>query len=361
MKRCIVAIPSSHSWFWLQTCVACLQRFPPKCDGVECKVVVVDNSWDWSPAIKGITQTRLGNGIHVWNNQCNTKNHASGLDEVVRHFDFDYLFTLETDVAVLRDEWLPWFMEMLDRDPHWFAVGHWHHEQFINPSCTLYRGSVLRDMLAWSRQNSTVYAWWGENFEKVEPLLSIFAEDMQGPFAERRGWPTGTKLNERPTGLTKGPGHYEPGQSLYHWARDTSNGDWGYLACRTETVERSHHWPVQTLYGIAPRNYEAELETLLAAPNGACAAHFWLGTGALNILKHNDIDPASEKYRAFALPREARFWRQAVPADVQEETLKLIRKYGWYTKSLRGPEICAEDRKAVQVIQEYYRQGGVEI
>src|SRR5678815_5217510 len=142
-KKIVVAIPHSHSWFWTQTCVASLQRNPPVADGYDVKVLVVDNS-PWSPAIKGITETALGRGVHVVPNHKSNKFHASALDCIVEVMNFDYLMALETDVMLLRAEWLQWFLGQMRHTD--YAVGMWHHEQFVNPSCTLYRASVLFDM-----------------------------------------------------------------------------------------------------------------------------------------------------------------------------------------------------------------------
>jgi hypothetical protein len=368
MKLVIVAIPHAMTWFYTQTCVECLRRYPPVADGCECYIVVVDNSWDFSPSYRGITETDLSYFVKVVQNPKPNKFHASALDHVVETYDFDYLMTLENDVCVLRPDWLQWFMNNLETDPKWYAVGHWHHEGFINPSCTLYRGPVLRDMLAWCKTNASLKLRWGDNFEKTEDLIYRLPHESEatkrralewisGPFAERRGWPEGTILRERPTGQSKGPGHYEPGQLLYHWARE--NGDLGYLAMNTFTFEHHPGFPLQTLYGHGKNDREYQLDELLGGPS--YASHFWCGTRGLNILKHDYDDSFEEAFASFMLQREARFWRQVVPDDIQRQTLALVQSHGFMTASKRQAKITAEDRNAEAYVVECYRKGGLDI
>lgn len=369
MKRVIVAVPHSHSWFWTQTCLSCLLRYPPAAPGCDVKIVAVDNS-PWSPSFLGLERTRLGKGVHFVANTKPNKFHASALDLVVEldeggHIFFDggppcdYLFTLETDVAVLRHGWLAWFVDHLERYDNWFAVGHWHHEAFINPSCTLYRGKVLRDMAAWCRSNTNPECRWGPNFEfaaLIDPPDN--QASIRGPFAEKRGWPEGTQLREPPSGQCKGAGWYEPGQALYAWARDKD--DLGYFACPTFDRKRDPGWPIHTFYGRdMPEQREYELSELFDA--GPYACHFWRGTGALNILKHPDVDWKEAEFRNYCLPREARFWLQAVDADVREQTLALIRKHGWHTENCFGGPATDRDREAVRVVEDAYAKGGVRI
>ncbi len=375
MKRVVVCIPMSHGWLWPQTCLSALKRYPPIAR--DCKIVVVNNAADWSPASKGITHTRLGEGISVIDNPAPYpgKCHGTALDAVVKGYEFDYLFALETDTVVLRPNWLDWFMEQLASDC--FAAGHWHIEQFINPACTLYRGSVLRDMLAWCQDNTTGIFRWGPNFEKASVCMDCHPINLQGPFNERRGWPAGTALRETPTGQCKGPGHYEPGQALYHWAR---NEGWNYRAVPTATAWKALHWPFQTLYGEGqPFDREYELGELMKAGT-AYACHFWLGTGGLNILKH-PITAHDRRFMEYGLAREARFWLQGVDADVREQTIALIRKHGWHTASIRGnasavttdtyenlplegiysPTPTAADHEAAAEVEAIYRANGVAI
>lgn len=332
MKRVVIAIPMSHGWLWPQTCISALKRYPPSANDCECKIVVVNNAADWSDSSRGITDTRLGDGIEVIDNPSPYpgKCHGAALDTVIKGYEFDYLFALETDTVVLRHGWLAWFMDQLEPDS--FAAGHWHIEQFINPACTLYRGEALRAMLDWSQQNMSATLRWGPNFENTAECTDCHPENLRGPFNERRGWPRGTVFRETPTGQMKGPGHYEPGQALYHWAR--SDG-WDYRAVPTATAFKALHWPYQTLYGEdQPFSREYELGELANAGT-AYACHFWLGTGGLNILKH-PITAHDRRYMEYGLAREARFWLQGVDADVREQTIALIRKHGWHTASIRG-------------------------
>lgn len=363
MKRVCVAIPHSHTFLWTQTCIAALHRFPPLAEGVEAQIVLVDNSWDWSPSIRGITETRLGEGVTVLNNPKGNKFHASALDAVVELYDFDYLMAFETDVLPLRADWLQWFLDQMTDNV--FAVGHWHHEQFINPSCTLYRGCTLREMMFWCRQNAEPLTLrWGSGFNRTAPLdehceqtaQERMVEWIAGPFAEKRGWPEGTYLEPEPSGQKKGPGWYEPGQALHHWAIEAG---YAYKVCDTATTEKQPGLPTQTFYGKT-EPYDRDLEAF-EMWNQAYAVHLWGGTRALDIIKHPVECEFTRSNAAFWQAREARFWRQVVPDDVQIATLELIRRHGWHIKGQGTAEVTDRDREAARTVEANYRQGGVEI
>ena len=343
------------------------------------------------PAIRGLTDTRLGDGLCVIPNHKSNKFHASALDCVVEDFDFDYLMALETDVLALRPTWLQWFVDQMR--PTDFAVGMWHHEQFVNPSCTLYRGDVLRKMGDWCLSHPDPNTLrWGPLFGKSAPLdnnlnlnenpaevLNNIRGWIAGPFAEKRGWPAGTSLKEPPSGQHKGPGWYEPGQQLHHWAVERGHT---YTVCYSLTTQ-VNNVPVQTFYG--PQfvrdaiQYPPELEHMRRKPeemeqeraipqrqleavemfDNAETVHLWGGTRALDILKHPVTCGFVKANTPGWLAREARFWRQVVPQDVQVVTLGLIRHYGLHTTGQGTPDVTERDREAAQFVRECYEHGGV--
>lgn len=366
--KVVVAVPHSHTWLWSTTCVASLHRNPPVARGCDVEVVVVDNS-PWSPSIKGITNTRLGNGVTVVTNKKSNKFHASALDQVVEDFSFDYLVTLETDVLATKPTWLQWFIDQMK--PTDYAVGHWHHESFMCPSCTLYRGNVLRGMLTWCKTEAPQDELrWGPDFSQTMPLdnnlplsenPAAVLENIKGwvcgPFAEKRGWPAGTRLSQQPSGQLKSGGWYEPGQQLHHWAVDQG---WTYTVCPTMTTNRSDNLPLQTLYGSTMPDPLRQLEACELFGN-AEAAHMWGGTRALDILKHPVTCQFVKSNTPMWLAREARYWREVVPQDVQAQTLDLIRKHGWHItgQSNDVPGGNERDRAAVEYIRECYAAGGV--
>ncbi len=383
MKKIIVAIPHSHTWFWTQTCVASLLRNPPKAEGCEVRIVLVDNSL-WSPSERGVFETSLGNYAYrcfgsvpknvgdghfltyIPNHKGN-RFHASALDCIVEKFDFDYLMAWETDVLALRPTWLEWFLSQMR--PTDFAVGHWHHENFINPSCTLYRGDVLRAMSAWCKENKEpTILRWGPNWDNAQEIAARQPERdyrdwyndniewIAGPFADKRGWPPGTVLKEQPSGQLKGPGWAEPGQELHHWAVEAG---YTYTVCPTLTTKRSDGMPLQTLYGASMPDPGRQLEAVELFGN-AETAHLWGGTRALDILKHEVTCNFVGSNTPFWLEREARFWRDTVPPDVQAQTLDLIRKFGWHYRGAGTPDVTDRDRAAVAMVKECYARGGVE-
>ncbi len=365
MKKVVVAIPHSHSWFWTQTCVASLLRNPPCARDCEVDIVVVDNS-PWSPAIKGITHTKLGEGVIFFRNYKSNKFHASALDCIVETLEFDYLMTLETDVLALRPTWLQWFLDQLRLSD--FAVGHWHHESFISPCCTLYRGTVLRDMDSWCKAHPSPDALhWGPLFAKTSPLdnnlplsenpaavLQNLKDWIAGPFAEKRGWPSGTVLKEFPSGQLKGGGWYEPGQQLYHWAVEAG---YTYTICPTMTTN-VNNVPVQTLYGSSMPDPGRQLEAVELFGN-AETAHLWGGTRALDILKHPVTCQFVKANTPIWLAREARYWKHVVPEDIQAQTLDLIRRYGWHITGQGTDHITDRDHEAAAFVKECYATGGV--
>lgn len=395
MKRIVVAIPSSHAWLWLQTCVAALVRNPPQAAGFEVELVVIDNS-PWSPAIMGITHTDLRHGVRIIPNHKSNKFHASALDCVVETMEFDYLMALETDVLALSPGWLQWFVDQMRGTD--FAVGMWHHEQFVNPSCTLYRGSVLRDMAWWCRASNSNSApqdelRWGPEFSKTAPLdnnlplsenpaavLANLKGWIGGPFAEKRGWPAGTVLKEKPSGQEKGPGWYEPGQQLHHWAVEAG---YTYTICPTLTTHNAQGTPLQTMYGkwgvkeasasylssgrmvsgaigsVYGYDHGRQLEAVEMFGN-AQTAHLWGGTRALDILKHPVTCEFVKANTPGWLAREARFWKHVVPPDVQAQTLDLIRRYGFHTTGQGTPDVTDRDREAAEFVRACYKDGGVE-
>lgn len=364
--KVVVAIPHSHTWFWSSTCISALKRNLPLADGYRAEIVVVDNS-PWSPAIRAVCNTALGDSVTIIPNHKSNRFHASALDCVVEDFDFDYLMAMETDVLVLRPYWLQWFMDqMLPTD---YAVGMWHHEQFVNPSCTLYRGDVLRAMMKWCKNhpNPNGLRWW-EGFDREGPLDSNLplaenpAEALQhikdwiaGPFAEKRGWPPGTTLKEVPSGQMKGPGWYEPGQQLHHWAVEAGHT---YAICPSLTTTVTPGLPLQTLYGATIPDPRRQLEAAELFGK-AYTAHLWGGTRALDILKHPVSCEFVKANTPMWLAREARYWRDIVPTDIRTQILDLIRQYGWYYHGQGSDVITDRDRQAERYVKECYEAGGV--
>lgn len=354
MQTAVIAIPHSHTWLWTQTCLAALQRNPPIVEGIETQIVLVDNAWDWSPAIRAVTETPLKEDVTVVSNLRPNKYHASGLDHILDLYEPDWFMALETDVLVLRPDWLAWFIGQMRVSD--YAVGHWHHEQFVNPSCTLYRGEVLRQMRHWCRENTSREMRWGQRFDQVEMLSPDMYESIRGPFADKRGWPEGTQLVQPPTGQVKGPGWYEPGQMLHHWAVEAG---WGYTVCRTATTERVPGLPTQTLYGWEGDAPQEDIAPEALFDSGAVSVHLWGGTRALDIIKHPVECQFVRKNTPFWLEREARFWKAIVPADVQEATIPLIQKWGFHVKGQGTPDVTDRDREAAAMVTECYRRGGV--
>lgn len=338
----VIAIPVAHTIFWQDSCLSQLMKFDPGISNI--KVVVVANSFQWSPSIKNIIdwsmQDDLPFPIEVINNDRNATWHGTALDCVAEYFDADYLFTMEPDVLVLQDDWLKWFVDQMR--PNIFSIGHWHGEGFINPSATLYRMQPIKEAQIEFRLNKDQNQYWGPDFERKDNILAHydkFLEDV-GPFSEKRGWPPGTKLHgPAPSGQLRGPGWYEPAQQLHHWAVE-KNYNYVSVPCRHD-IHPERAIPTGTFYG-EEGNFQI--------------VHTWGGTRALDLLKHPVSDPTVNNNMSYWLEREAEIWCQIVPKERQERTLELLKQNGWFTRDMTEREM-----EAVKVIEESYRKGGIDI
>lgn len=337
----IIAIPIGHTYFFNDSCISQLQKFDP---GIrEVKIVIVSNAFAWSSSIQPIMDWSIEDGLNIPMEMAMNDRyacwHGTALDYVVEHYDADYLFTMESDVLVLQDDWLKWFVTQIRDDV--FSIGHWHGEGFINPSATLYRMHALKQALLEFRANKDPMMYWGQNFERADNILAHYDKflDDVGPFSEKRGWPPGTKLKMTPSGQLRGPGWYEPAQQLHHWAIE-KNYNYVFVPCKHE-IHPERGIPVGTFYG-EEGNYQV--------------VHLWGGTRALDLLKHPVSDPTVTHNMGFWLEREAEIWCQIVPKERQERTLELYRKNGWFNRVMTEREI-----EAVKVIEGHYRKGGLPI
>jgi hypothetical protein len=225
-------------------------------------------------------------------------------------------------------------------------------------------------MLYWCRNEAPQDELrWGERFINTAPLdnnlplnenpASVLEEIKSwicGPFAEKRGWLPGTRLKVEPSGQLKGPGWYEPGQQLHHWA---VNEGYTYTVCPTITTTRDDGMPLQSMYGTSIPDPQRQLEASELIGN-AQTVHLWGGTRALDIIKHEVTCNFVKSNMRMWLMREARFWLETVPDDIQEETRGLIRKYGLHITSQDGNPISERDKLAAQFVKDCYKAGGVE-
>ncbi len=339
-----IAIPLAHTWLYQDICLSQIIKFDPGISNI--KVVIVCNSYDWSPSYLNMVdlaaQDDLPFPIEVVMNDRNSKWHGTALDHVVEHYDSEYLFTMEPDVLVLSDDWLSWFIQQMEKDDNNFSVGHWHNEGFINPSATLYWMDALKQAMKEFKANRDPLMYWGQNFERSENILAHYDRflDDVGPFSEKRGWPPGTKLKgPTPSGQMRGPGWYEPAQQLHHWAVEQ-----GYtyvsVPCRHD-IHPERTIPVGTFYGEDPEFY---------------MVHLWGGTRALDLLKHPVSDPTVSNNMDFWLQREAQIWTQIVPKDRQEVTLGLMKEKGWFNRPMTDRE-----EQAVRTIMGHYEKGGLKL
>lgn len=350
-----VVVPHSHTWLNTQTCVA---KLIAHTDPADVDIVVVDNSWDWSPSIRGITETALGSRVRVIPNPVHYYHrvHGSALDVAFANMSNDLIVTVETDAIPLRDGWLGFFLAHLEKTD--YAAGAWHHQQFANPSFTLYRRE------AWERMKvghcatfpaPKHNAYWGPEFRYTGHITPEEAVDS-GPFCERRGWPPGTTMRHYPHMLNLGPYHYEPGQAFYHWATEFGGYTFGVVPFHDTHLNGI---PTGTYYGWTEGKDISK----------AFAVHYWGGTRALDPIKHkafvrffNDPtwadlnDTAIGPHRPYWINREVSLWKQHVAPEIREQTLGLIGKHGW----VNGPPTPLE-QTAITEITNLYRASGLRL
>jgi hypothetical protein len=350
--RIVVAITHAMTWFWTQACVSALKRHltPAITDAYDVEIVMVDNSWDNSPSIYGITKTRLGEGIRIINNHQVSFCHSAAMDIAFKQsWPMDYFIPIDNDCIILKPNWFNEFMSRLR--PTDYAVGGWHHQQWVYPSFAVYRGAPLKAMADASAANKEYIYRWGDQFNQTAPFDEGHEELVSGPFSERRGWPAGTVLKETPTGQLKGPGHYEPGQQFHHWAVQAG---YTYSTCPARTIRDDYrNIPLGTFYGVeqdSPMGYDESRD--------ACwAMHMWAGTRALDMInkRGGDLnDHAIISNVDFWLEREGGWWLNQVDADVRTATLALIKQYGWTIQPRPDGRPDSEIR-----IKRWYQEGGV--
>jgi hypothetical protein len=339
----VLAMAHCQSWFLTQTCLQSLRNSATGLPGEELKIVVVDNSWDFSPSIRGVLESTLGEGVEVLNNPLPVRSHGSALDLALERYQPDFLFTWETDITANSHDWLKAYWEMLK--PGDFMVGPWHPlEQYCYMSAALYRGEVLQKIVEWSKKNASRELRWGMKFEKTGWMADHEWAGLSTPFGERRGWPEGTELKLASRMQDRGPGWYEPGHIVFHWG---VNEGYTYSVMPTTTEYGGHDGtiPAGTFYGPRERSW---------------CVHWYCGTRALTTMFVPDDNPDwtdgwLPRNREWLLRREARQWLQSVPKDVQEKTLALIREYGWRS----GGEVTPRNRQAVEEAERIYRSEGI--
>lgn len=340
--RIVITVAHHHTWLWTGSFLETLRQFPPPViPGFETRIVVVNNS-PGNPSIRVVTDTELGAGVEVIENTRPYLTHGTALDSVVEKYQPDYLFTLETDVLLSRKGWFEEFFARLEAEDA-FVAGAWHHESFINPSAALYRGGKLLTMRAWCLAQTPTMRW-GERFAQTTEFDN-WAEmaSQSGPFNCRLGWPEGTTIFPAPSGQMKGPGHYEPGQALFHFGMASG----GKNAQIETTTVHDRGIPVGTYYG--PREWP-------------WMVHHWGGSRSFGLLEFADdhpanADPTNRDNREFWLRREAEIWLRTVPEKAREQTLALMRKYGWYHSTREN--MTPRQQHAVNVIEGAYRSAGV--
>src|SRR3972149_576172 len=104
-KKALIVIPHSRTTKWLQIVIASIKQFK---NNAKFDVMVVNNSPVGDQSLKGITETELGDGIRIEENQY-VRAHAGALDyalSIIDENEYPYFFAAETDCRALRNGWM---------------------------------------------------------------------------------------------------------------------------------------------------------------------------------------------------------------------------------------------------------------
>ena len=309
-KKVTIVIPHGHTWKWTQVVVSSFKKTK---NNVDYDIMIVNNS-SWHNSIRGITETKLGEGVKVVDNWKPNRFHASALDCAIELIDTEYIFTAETDIMACKDGWLDWYLSFLEGEQKNVAVGYYWDEggyvhNYINPSATLYRTKPVQEFNKLCMDNHDYTMYFGEGFNQTMDIREMDQSYLSwtGAFAEKRGF-------KQKTGSDNGrlnAGWYEPGQQLYYWLEEQ-----GYNLIKAPVDHRyfpfPDHVPEGTYYGGYADPYYI---------------HFWGGTRAWDRVKHDVNDGFVLKYENFWWEREDRIWKQVVDDDIRGKTENLILKY----------------------------------
>ncbi len=310
-------IPHAYGTRWSQICVASLKAYK---NTSEFDILMIDNS-PGHPSIKGISETRLGDGVRIVQPKSNDTGHQLALDQAIDIVERPWFIAFESDVRVMRAGWLDWMFSFVKDD--YTAIVGWYWKDpanchdlrhYISPAGSLYRTSILKMLKEECLRNPDLVCCYGRdmskriNFREQYPHTSgkLIPEKNWGPFCECRGF-----------------------GNVYPYAKDRDYwvmepGNWIYNRCVMQ-------WECVHLPGDMAVNDEIPSAANLGLPHKytyvgpseaeAYFRHYWAGSVSKDFLKH-----PIPKYQAVRIPywmqREYRIWNEVVPEDVRKQTVE---------------------------------------
>ena len=367
-KYATIIIPYALTPRWAQIVIASLKEHK---NTKECEIYIGDNSYSRWPStipeelkdkshaqfywgdnrggLKCITETSLGEGINIINTNLYygaTKDHRMypgnacdvGLDIADTITKTPYLFTLDSDTSVNRDDWLDWYASFMKDDYVAMAGFWWNHPNrfIINPCATLYNMRILKKLREETRNNQEPVICYGKDNEKRLDYTGKFISDTgldmwtdriirgYGPFTEQRGFFHNIKIFTGPFGLKDWNRDY--------WAKDFDgkagheHGSWLYNRAvnQWECVAVPGAW--NNLVGTVDEKTVKMDETgsyYGDSVKDAYVWHYWGGTGAHSFkMGINANASMQEALVQWCLVREYELWKKFVPEFIRKESLE---------------------------------------
>lgn len=302
MDKIAIAITHGHAAKWLQVVTNSIKRWKNE---IEADLFIAC-SWPDHASIKAITETKLGDGVHIHNCQRRLHSHATGLDEILEFIadkdEYTHMFTTETDCVAACDNWLDWFYGFMKDDPSIGMAGFFWDEgnnHFnINPSGTLYRKDMLLKYHQEVRDNNEDMFWHPRgNRAGHEDGMDSQIKDVAGIFSETRGIKDPSKEQEEQImhGVPQAA-WFEPGSYLYY----RSLGEYGHVKV-----------PCDHIY-VQVNGYKTPDGTYYRGKATPALVHYWGGTRAWDHLKHPVNDHFVKSCSPAWLNREHNVWEATV-------------------------------------------------
>ncbi len=318
MSKIAIGLSHGHAPKWLQVITYTLKNTKNDVDAD----IFIAHTWPEYPSIKAITETDLGEGIHIHNVTIRKQSHATGLDEILDliadNDEYEYLFTTEDDCMACRNGWLDWYLAFMKDDPEIGMAGFFWSEGTnhynVNPSATLYRKDMLLKYHKEVRENNEgVFYHPRGNRSDTEAGMDPSIKNVAGVFSETRGIKNPSKVqNDQILRGVPQAAWFEPGAWLYY----RSLGEY-----------KNVHVPVDHIYanwqgGRAPE------ATYYGSKKEPQFVHFWGGTRAWDHLKHPVNDMFVKGCSPQWLDREDAVWKSVVPEHYREKVLEIYKEIG---------------------------------
>ena len=164
MKDVTAVVPFAYTPKWGQIVVSSLKEFK---NDLTLDIIVMNNTPSRKD-IEAISETTLGKYVTVMIPPVFQRWHAGALDYAIDKIDTPYMFTIETDCTVDRNNWLDWYAGYMKDDMVAMAGWFWRvgGRHYINSSATLYNSRILKKLLKECTDNEDTILCYGLDYEK---------------------------------------------------------------------------------------------------------------------------------------------------------------------------------------------------